>query len=972
MDFNDLERYANNPSRIIATIYNDIETAIGAGGGSLNAKGHPFAYITDLIVGTNYGFISRLGDATAKTYPVHARNLQDLAKVMSDEDWMGVFSEPSGETVRWIIGVETLKRIAKPYTEQDGTLINSYKKIVLPADTQFYVAGIPFLLENPVEIRVMEHGGIQVVYDSTYYSPLKPLSDNSPEREIVKNNGVDWLAIHLPVRQLQVTEYPSRPVNISSGFRESIAFPDKLFAVRAFITPDGSNVRSELAIVFNNDTFDPNQPTLTIDMVDDNNFVASIPTVYLQNQTALGRLTILTYTTRGEMYQDLSTLKGQEHTVGYYDFRNEKGKLGTYSEMLRNVNEVYLESISPITGGKNGTAFDEIKNMVIYGYRRRQVPISNTDLIQTLSRAGYDTAKSVDAVTRRLYRTTKDLPTQEDKLFEDESVARFNSSIGTYTGSTLTSIDELVNSGNAIDNGKRVTLLRGAVYDITEQTPRLVPLYEIEALKSAGNQIKIDTMGTRSMVYLPFMYVIDVTNDRAEVRCYRVSKPTIQYQTFKYENANLGVQTGIGGINVVSDKTGYIIQVKTKSSDSYKDLPDASVGIQLSFKVEGSNSPAVMKGTLLGKTEDKERIFEFKLGSNFDIDAVDSLDLKGFNQFGRPQDQVRVKLEETANFIFTYGTEGLTLRSVSDFKIDQSLFSTVNIAIIETEYKVSFGQILDAFYTRIRPMVGEAQYQKYEQNVPEVYAEDVFKYENGKLVIVDGKAVLEHRVGEAVLNTDGTPRWKHLAGTTVFDENGEPVLLKPRELKYHWDFIGFDFNYLLSEDDYDATYVGLVEDFFADQVNAEIEAFNKRTLDETTIMFKPRSTMGFTQVIMNEAINKTIRTDIRLAVTYYLSAEGMNDEDLKKSLKDNTHKLANEQLKRETFSVSDLNNQLRSADTISIKITATAGTDEVDVITNIDETNGFSIRKVLDQTSDRLLTIKEDIEITFRAHLPRS
>ena len=70
MDFNTLEQYANNPSRIIGTVFKEIEATFNAGEGGLNSKSVPFAYAVDLIVGTNYGFISRLGDNTAKKYPI--------------------------------------------------------------------------------------------------------------------------------------------------------------------------------------------------------------------------------------------------------------------------------------------------------------------------------------------------------------------------------------------------------------------------------------------------------------------------------------------------------------------------------------------------------------------------------------------------------------------------------------------------------------------------------------------------------------------------------------------------------------------------------------------------------------------------------------------------------------------------------------------------------------------------------------
>ena len=67
MDFNELEQYANNPSRVINTVFKEIEATFSAGSGTLNSKAHPFSYCVDLIVGTNYGFISRLGDNTAKS-----------------------------------------------------------------------------------------------------------------------------------------------------------------------------------------------------------------------------------------------------------------------------------------------------------------------------------------------------------------------------------------------------------------------------------------------------------------------------------------------------------------------------------------------------------------------------------------------------------------------------------------------------------------------------------------------------------------------------------------------------------------------------------------------------------------------------------------------------------------------------------------------------------------------------------------
>lgn len=974
MDFDELTRMSNNPSRVIATVFNNVESAFLAGSGTLNSGSHPFAYMVDLVVATGYGFISKLGDTEAKSFAVHARNIGELSRQMSDEDWYGVYGDPSKTQIRFIISEETLKEVAVRFDEVDGNLNNTYRKLVIPPDTEFTIGGIQFLLENPVEIRVMDHGGYQVVYDSTRQSPLNPLTTNSPDVEYLEIDRRSYMAVHLPVRQLSIKEHANRPSNIAVGLRETIQFTDSLYAIRAFITADGDTSRNEMAVVFNNEIYDPNQPTLVVDLQTESSFEISIPSIYIQNGLGVGRVTILVYTTQGEYYRDLTTLKSHYHTAQYYDYFNDRGALNQYEKPFKTINDVLIDSIDPITGGRNAAPFQEIKDLIIYGHRKRLIPVSNTDISQFMMRNGYSSVKSIDFVTSRLYRVTKDLPLQEDKIYQDDATTRFNSSIGTHVGSILTSLEEMIGTGWGIDNGSRMTLLQRSVFDITKQTPSLTSRHDYDSLMAATNQGKIDALTGKTMVYNPFAYVFDTTRDRAVVRTYRVNKPVIKYQLFRAENTSLGLQVGVAQINTVADGEGYTITLSTKSSDSYKALDNDTVGVQLAFGIGSDrDSPVTMKGKLLGITEDKERVWEFRMPSRFDIDDTNEIDLAGFNQFGRPQDSVRVNLTETANFIFTYGGGSGTLLSNSDFRIDQNLFNTTNIAIIETEYSMEFARPLESLYTRIRPMVGEAQYKKYTADVPEVYKEDEFQYENGQLVIVDGKAVRLHRKGEPMLDANGKPMIRFFAGQTMYDDQDQPVPLEPRKMKYYFDFIGFDFNYMVSQDGYDTDYMNRIDDFFVDEVIAQLDSYNSIALDETKLVFKPRSTMGFTRVIIDESIERYLKTDLSFSVIYTLTKEGLRNENLKDNLTSSSHTIINNLLRQDTVSVSEIISNLRSnagTDLIDVRVNALAGSNGVEVITNVDTTNGFSVRKVIDQTVDRYLSIKEDIEVQFRKHLP--
>jgi len=88
-----------------------------------------------------------------------------------------------------------------------------------------------------------------------------------------------------------------------------------------------------------------------------------------------------------------------------------------------------------------------------------------------------------------------------------------------------------------------------------------------------------------------------------------------------------------------------------------------------------------------------------------------------------------------------------------------------------------------------------------------------------------------------------------------------------------------------------------------------------------------------------------------------------------------THTQINNVLLKNTVSLSDITSTLKSLsgnDVIDVRLTILAGNIDIDAITNVDTTNGFSVRKVIEQTADKFLTIKEDIDVQFKRHLPDS
>lgn len=974
--FDDLERISNNPNRVISKIYDLIEADLDSSTvGGLNGSVDPFTFAIDAIVGNNHVYLTRLADAVARGYEVHARNISDLSNHMSDEDWDGVFAEPSKTTLRFLIPVTEIDRAAITYETFDHELLNFYKKLVIPKDTLIKVVDTYFWLEHAVEIRIMEHGGIQVLYDTTQTSPFQTLGTNYPEREFITLSTVKHLAVYLPVRQIAIKEIPNKASNNIVGFSFTHTFDDKLYKIRAFIQPWNSNQRVEMTVIFNRDSYDPAYPTMTIDLVDDNQFVASIPTVYLENGLGIGDVTLLVYTTKGAYQRDLRTIGQNYYSPAFYNYNNPKGALNEYEAPFKTIDGLLVSCTAPITGGVDSMTFDQLKQLKIYDHRKREVPISNIDLTQKFSKAGYSMIKSIDYPNSRLYRVTKSIPKQDTKSYEDEQFITFNSSLGIFVGPILTSINELVALGVGKLNGYRYTLLPGTIFEISDNKAVIWSDLERRTLLNASAQTKIDTTTTRTLVANPYYYVLDTTNDQVRLRPYYLDEPSIVEQTFFYENPYLGINIGVSkdGITIYKkeDGSGYRIELVTLSSDVYKEIDDEKLGVQIAFDVNEGSAKKTARGYLLGKNENKERKWAFDLDTDWDIDHNNNIYFKGFRQFGISKDTVTASLNQSISFIFTYEGDSTKEKSTADLKIDQSLFDTQVTAIVETEFNVEFGRYLNHLYYSVRPMVGALKYKTYEQDVLLTYTENLFKYENGELVVEDGKAVVLHRKGEVIKDDDGTATLAHRKGDIVRDDEGNPVPLDVREIKYYWEFVAFDYNYLLSQDDYDTDYYDQVKSYIAVDVMDEISVLGNTRLERTLIFFKPKSTIGYTSVVINESQEVEIKNDLQFSVVYYLTKEGYVDRNLKSTLRVSTHKEINNLLVNNTISRSDFVTALRNisdGNIVEVGVTVGSGSRTIEVASNVDTTNGFAVRKKLTVTGDGFLTIEEDIDVGFREH----
>lgn len=960
---------ADNPERGIDSVINEVETSWFDKRVYLNSKTHPVVFCADLIIGTSFGVLNRIDDAISRAFPVHARNITDLSKHMGDEEKVGLFGNPSTCELMLGIDVDAFHNLAKPFEVTVGRTTTVYQKLLFPKDTEITFNGYIFAIENGIEIRYKETSGFQVVYDDSTNNPQWPINDNVLVRDFRQTGGKYYLTVTVPVRQLQCIVTEGLTSNQSSGCTGDIEYSDYLYNVRAFLRSPNSTVNREIKVAFDQDTFDPATPTLAL-IIDTTNsiFNYEIPDVYIQNGLGIGTVSIYTYVTKGAVTdKDFRKVPLDEVKVNYQDYRFGSGRLGPYSEGLRNSGSIVWGATSAVSGGSNPRPFEAIKASFIAGKRIRTLPITESNLEGTVEAYDYDAVKSIDYVTGRQYAITKELIKQDNK--------KFNSPMACFVGSFLTSANNLVASGVVLDNGKRITIPHNMLFDVTDYTSQLVNRLTLDRYLGMSGEELVELTSNKTLVYTPFYYVMDTTNNQAVLRTYHLDAPKFNYQKFIAENEALGIEVGVGQLDIEHKEDGYLITLVTKSSQGYKELDNNALGAQLSISVTGSSSLASLAGTFYGITEDEERIWQFKLDSKFDLDVNDMLYFTNFNMFGSPQVTVGSPLDLTMTFLLTMGGDPSLTDTPSDRKIDQNLFPISMTALIETTYSTKLGSRQGSLYSRIRPLVGEGQYRRYETDVPRVYAEDTFKRDpdTGKLLRDEnGRPIPDHLAGEIIYNSNGSPRLEYQKGDFVLDDNGNKIQVAPRDLQYHFDFIAFDGVYYFSADEYDKEFAQATKDYFIDIIGQDMSYFNTRLLDRTGMFYQPRSKIGSKQVLVNSNYEMYLKQDLSFQVIYYLTATGYKNQNLKEALLDSTPRILNDILENATtISTAEFIRVLRASappEVVGIKLNALAGDTTVDIISNEDSLSGFSIRKLLAISSDRLVSVKEAVDTSFMPH----
>lgn len=958
-----IEALRYNPAGIQRTILDMLDEA-NDGNYNVVDPSNPFVFLLEASTINASAAMSQSAALTRKQYPSMALTAEELYLHMSDKDYINRFASPSRGTFTIILGKDEL------YQRAVETSTPGVRQLTIPRNTEFHISDYVFSMQYPIDIRIMNHGGMQVVYNVSRTSPLQTLASNLVDWKIVNIEGVDYLWMDVPVYQFQInTQYAQ--LNTATGYSKTFTFTDQFYYCRVYAsTTTGS--WEEIKTTHTDQVFDPMEPTVSLTLLDDK-LKVTVPHVYITTGLMERELRIDIHTTKGPLELILSNYEINSFTATWLDLDNEDK--GLYSAPLGLFSSIAVFSEFAVTGGSNIMSFEDLRERVINNaLGQYNLPITNIQLSSTLDTMGYALVNDVDNVTNRIFLASRTLPPPTDGT----TVSGAN----TQVTKLQTSMEDLSIYETIMDNGQRTTICPSTLYRMSSGVLELVSDQERKNLLAQDVDEISDRVTADTFLYTPFHYVLDATEDTFEARAYYLDNPGVDTRQFVEENPSAGMSVATNNITLTRSGDGYLLRFSVRSGDLFKALSDDQIVVQLAFRPENENLLAYMNATQVGFTAGGERIFEFHMTTDYDVDNGDNLNLTSFIMFDSEQGTFASPLLGDFDLLYYVldTRPNLYDETNMDTLINKDLLPSrdeVFMGLTHEHLTLRLGWSLDSMWSNARTVASSVDYKRYTADVPAVYEQNVYERDpvTGAIVLTKNangsvNYNLLHKKGDPVLDSKNKPVMKYKAGD-VMVVNGQPVTTGTRSLLRQVELVLLDGRYYFATDSRSVTYRKDVATQMVSWVTEDIEDISQRLLEQTRLFFYPQATMGDIEVMVGEGKMVTMESSQRLTVTYYLTRTGYRNGELRAALTDMTVENVALVLNKTTITTNDLTSRLTALagdDVVGIDVEGLGGDDNYVAVTLTDDSIRCSIAKKLVNLADGTLAVEDDVNIIFIQH----
>lgn len=956
----DSARY--NPAAMQRVILNQLERTFN-GELEIIDPMNPFIFLVEAVSTVGASQMLQAEVLTRRQYPQNAMTFDELYHHMSDRDYLGRFATPAAVKINILLNKEEVIKRAVPIGS------GNVRKLTIPRHTTFKVADMFFTMQYPIDIRVMGHGGLQIVYDGTKDSPLYSLETNKVNWGLENYNTEhhEFLNLEIPVQQFRIDSY-NVALNGTTAMKKTFTLKDQFYHCRAFMA-DRTGNWTEISTTHSDQVFDALKPTVQLKVVD-NILSVALPQIYFTSGLANTELRLDIYTTKGPIELALHSYIANAFTVKFLDY--DKDDNGKYMAPLLSIPSMAVFSTDTATGGSNGLSFEALRDRVMRNtLGSNDLPITPAQISARLVDMGYNSVLHVDNITDRVYLATRPLPTP--------TIGGISSGVGATMGMLSASVNELVGYNAVINNGERLTITPDMLYKNEFGVIRVVSDDELSVLNGYNNDQLVTAVNEGEYLYSPLHYVADISESTFVTRPYYLGAPSIKNRHFIDDNDTTGIGVNSSVHALSRTETGWRLIVRTDTDKSYKELDDNQVHMQLCFRPVGEADNAYINGTYLGRDQEtEERIFEFLIETNWDLDANHAIGLTNFSMYEAIPRIHMTALESNFDIIYVvsdYAPEGLASNWI-DGQLGRHLLPNSAIGLYYERLNLKLGESLDGLWTRARAVIGGEDYERYPEDVIAVYPETVYERDvTGAIVltIVDGvpSFTVKHEKGSPVLDIGGEPIIKHSKGEIILDENRTPIPSSVRGVLRQMDIFMIDGVYYFANGQTDLEYASTVPTTLVTWLTNHIRPLAAKLLENTSMYLHPRSTVGYIDVLVGEGLQRKVLAAQQLTVKFHVTQAVHKDIQLRASIEQAATDVIADLLTKAVVTRDEIQTMIKAvvgSDVISVEVIGLGGSMDYSTLTVTDDSGRLCIGKRLITNPDGTVIVQDDIRFTFIKH----
>jgi len=935
---------AYDPNQVQISLYNKMESLLN--GNDIPDPTNPFMFLLESNATVGATLLEEMKNNIRKLYPSLANSKEDLYHHVYDREIENIFAYPSEGSFTISIAIQQIINY--------GVDKGKFYELIIPTFTKIIVKGFyKFMVLNDIVIRYYPNTNKTMVITMPSELSIGYIGDEVLESYLITdNNNTEWLVFNITIKQLD-GKYIKEPVIPTNGYTKDINLEDQFNTLYSRATSDTlGNIN--LIPTFSDFVYDVKKPILKCNLKNDKLLNIALYDVFLANSD-FNRIETLIFTTKGKLSTSFNNISKEEFIFDFSLVKDINKDIGS----IVNVTPVIFSN-SFINGGRDILPLSELKDIIINNTTGdNNLPITNYDLKERVSRQGYKLKEDMDSTLRRQYTVTKDLSTSQDNFVYSNPDVFLDTLEISHENITKLPDKLKIKDGSLIIEPFTFFYKDNYTFKPVDQTL-------VNSIKSMQINDLSEFLLKNKYFYNIYKYVCDFS-ESIDYRVYEVNTPSVTYIKSIYYNKELGYNVNFINKKVERKDNSYTVSIDVNIDNQFADEVDNGyVKAIFKFKPKVGSSEIVIDGTI--DVTNKKILFTFDLD-----DYIDSSDSVKLINFSSVMDSVSINGEIKGKF-FIYTTNKDVNNNSSSYLNEVLLIDSDCKGVISVfDSSVLLFKRIDYLYSNYRISPTLRLYERYKEDVYMTYEQDVYaKDENGDYILedteVNGETVKKlkvlHHKGDIRYDKDGNPLIKFKQNDVVIDENGKPVINYQSGYTHYLDILVFELEYLLTPD---VNYKTFIINKYLELNNyllTELRHLNAELLENTKITYRPNHTLKDVQVYLNSTIFNT-PFNIKPRIVLYI-IDDITDNKIFEELVRKLNILLQDAIKK-------YNNRLDMVKYISdridydnieyIKIENLDTIGELNIYSFLPDSNTFSINKKLAMNSDASYVPQLDFDL---------